>query len=47
MKETWRGKIARMSNGNIELNKKALVLKKSWDEVAGMLKAPQGGKKKK
>ncbi|BBF44581.1 hypothetical protein lbkm_3295 [Lachnospiraceae bacterium KM106-2] len=32
-------KIARSLSPNVGLNRKALVMKKSWDEVANMLKS--------
>ena len=40
----WKEKVARMSSSNVELNRKSLQLKKSLDEVNGMLNSV--GKKK-
>ena len=33
-----KGKISKVFNSNVELNRKALNLKKSWDEVSTLLK---------
>lgn len=44
LKKSWKSKVAQATNGNMELNKKALQMKKSWDEVEKLL---QGNKKTK
>lgn len=46
MKSKMQVKIANSLSSNTDLNKKALQLKKSWDEVGSMLKGPQKPKKK-
>lgn len=38
-------KVARSLSGNIGLNRKALEMKKSWDEVSNMLKSDNKKKK--
>lgn len=37
MKKTLKANLAKATNSSIELNKKALKVKTSWDEVAGIL----------
>jgi hypothetical protein len=39
LKKSWKSKIAQATNGNQELNKKALQMKKSWDEVEKLLQS--------
>lgn len=46
MRQSVKGKLAKMSNGNMELNRKALQLKRSWEEVAGILKVSNRNNKK-
>ena len=43
----WKEKVARMSSSNVELNRKSLQLKKSLDEVNGMLNSVRKKKSKK
>lgn len=45
MKVSVKGKLARALNGNMGLNKKSLLLKKSWDEVSNLLKSDKDKKK--
>lgn len=47
MKKKWKGKLAQISNGNLELNRKALKMKRSWDEIDGILDALGKGKRRK
>lgn len=37
MKKTWKHKVAKATGSNYKLNKKIMQLKRSWDEVEGML----------
>jgi hypothetical protein len=37
MKKTWKHKVAKATGSNYKLNKKVMQLKRSWDEVEGML----------
>lgn len=37
MKRSIKHKIAKATAGNYKLNKKALQIKRSWDEVEGIL----------
>lgn len=37
MKKNLKTTIAKATSGNVELNKKAVNMKKSWDEVSGIL----------
>lgn len=46
MKKSPKAQIARALNGNSELNKKAVNIKKSWDEVNGLIKFIEKPKKK-
>ena len=46
MKKSIKQRIAKSTGSNNELNKKALQLKRSWDEVEGMLKGAGKTKKK-
>lgn len=39
MGKSIKSKIARLTNDNPKLNQKALIIKKSWDEVAALLNA--------
>lgn len=43
--EKWKLKLAQLSSSNIELNRKSLQLKRSWDEVAKMIHAEEKKKK--
>ena len=43
----WKAKLAQMSSNHIELNRKSLQLKHSWDEVAKMIHAEEKKKKSK
>ncbi|BCN32998.1 hypothetical protein [Anaeromicropila herbilytica] len=45
MKNPVKKKLLQSFNSNIELNKKANNLKKSWDEVEGLLKSVNKPKK--
>lgn len=47
MKKKWKGKLAQLSNGNRELNRKALKIKHSWDEVDGILNTLGNRKRRK
>ena len=42
----WKVKLAQLSSNNIELNRKSLQLKRSWDEVAKIIHAEEKKKKK-
>lgn len=42
----WKQKVAQMSGNNIELNRKSLQIKKSWDEVAKILQGKEKKRKK-
>lgn len=46
LSNSWKAKLARATSGNIELNKKALKMKKSWDEVEKLLQPNKKTKKK-
>lgn len=46
MKKSFKYKISKTLAGNNELNKKALIIKKSWDEVEELLRANSKNKKK-
>lgn len=37
MRKKWKGKLAQLSNCNRDLNRKALKIKRSWDEVDNIL----------
>ncbi|MDF2870837.1 MAG: hypothetical protein K0R05_2412 [Anaerocolumna sp.] len=37
MKNSVKNQLAKTFGGNMELNKKALQMKNSWDEVSGLL----------
>lgn len=43
---TIKNKIARQLNGNMDLNRKTLAIKRSWDEVSKVLKVEKDQKKK-
>ncbi|NLL74051.1 MAG: hypothetical protein GX237_11065 [Clostridiales bacterium] len=45
MKKDWKYKVAKITGGNYKLNKKVMGLKKSWDEVEGILNGSQKKKK--
>lgn len=46
MKKGLKHKISKATGGNYKLNKKALELKRSWDEVEAILNNVQTKKKK-
>lgn len=46
MKKSWKHKVAKATGSNYKLNKKALQLKRSWDEVEGILNSAVKRKKK-
>ncbi|MHB8127966.1 MAG: hypothetical protein ACYDEX_03105 [Mobilitalea sp.] len=37
MKQNWKSKVAKATGGNHNLNRKAMKIKSSWDEVEGIL----------
>jgi len=45
MKKTWKSKVAKATGNYQKLDKKMLKMKKSWDEVEGILNSV--GKRKK
>ncbi|MBH1941941.1 hypothetical protein I5677_13650 [Mobilitalea sibirica] len=47
MRKTWKDKVAKATGSNYKLNKKALQIKKSWDEVEGILKKSMNKNQKK
>lgn len=47
MKKKWKGKLAQLSNSNRDLNRKALKIKHSWDEVDSILSSLGKGKRRK
>lgn len=47
MKKTIKSKISRALGSNVDLNKKALTMKQSWDEVDHLLKSEKHNNKKK
>lgn len=46
MKKNWKQKIAKATGHNHKLNKKALQLKRSWDEVEAILNGAVKKKKR-
>ncbi len=46
LKKSWKSKLAQATNGNQELNKKALQMRKSWDEVEKLLQSSGKANKK-
>ena len=46
MKGKIKSKLAKATGGNYKLNKKVMQLKRSWDEVEGMLNGTVKKKKK-
>lgn len=46
MKNSFKGAIAKATNDNVELNKKILQAKRSWDEVEKLLQASGKTKRK-
>ena len=46
MKKNWKSKVARMTGGNRNLDKRILKLKSSWDEVEGILNSAVKKKRK-
>lgn len=47
MKNGWKYKVAKVTSGYRTLNKKALTMKSSWDEVSKILNGVPKKKKKK
>lgn len=45
MKKGWKSQIAKVTGANPKLDRKVLKMKRSWDEVSGILNS--SGKKKK
>ncbi|WMJ85385.1 hypothetical protein [Anaerocolumna sp. MB42-C2] len=37
MKNSFKMQLSKALSGNVELNKKAVLVKRSWDEVAGLI----------
>ncbi len=37
MKKSFKLQISKVLGGNVDLNKKAIRIKRSWDEVAAMI----------
>ncbi len=37
MKNSFKMQLSKALGGNVELNKKAIRVKRSWDEVAGLI----------
>lgn len=46
MKKSWKQKVAKATGGNYKLNKKAMQIKRSWDEVEGMINGTPKKRKK-
>ncbi len=46
MKKNWKYKMAKATGSNYKLNKKVLQLKRSWDEVEGILNSSMKKKKR-
>ena len=46
MKQNMQRKLARKFNANVDLNRKVLGMKRSWDDVAALLKIEKTSKKK-
>lgn len=46
MSQKWKYKVARATGSNYKLNKKIMQLKRSWDEVEGMLNGSVKKKRK-
>jgi hypothetical protein len=46
LNQKLRKKVAKATGGNYKLNKKAMQLKRSWDEVDGILNGSKENKKK-
>ncbi|HKL78867.1 MAG TPA: hypothetical protein VJZ06_10530 [Mobilitalea sp.] len=46
MKKNWKSKVAKATGNNYKLNKKVLRIKRSWDEVEGMLNGAVQRKKR-
>lgn len=47
MKKGWKSQIAKVTGTNPKLDRKILRMKKSWDEVSGILNSSAKKKKKK
>ncbi|MDF2510241.1 MAG: hypothetical protein K0S04_107 [Herbinix sp.] len=47
MKKSWKSKVAKVTAGNRELDRKFMKLKSSWDEVEGILSKSVKKKRKK
>jgi hypothetical protein len=46
VKKNWKSQIAKVTGANRKLDQKVLQLKKSWDEVSGLLNIDTKKKKK-
>lgn len=46
MNQKLKNKVAKATGGNYKLNKKVMRLKRSWDEVEGMLNGSEKKKKR-
>ena len=46
MSQKWKHKLARATGSNYKLNRKIMQLKRSWDEVEGMLNGTVKKKRK-
>lgn len=47
MKQSMKSQLAKTLGSNTNLNKKAIEIKKSWDEVNGLLNSASKSKKSK
>lgn len=45
MRKSWKQKVAKATGGNHKLNKKVMKIKRSWDEVEGIIKGTSNKKK--
>lgn len=46
MKQKWKYKLAKFTGSSYKLNKKVMQLKRSWDEVEGIINQTSKKKKK-
>lgn len=46
MKKNWKFKVAKVTGGNRNFDRKIMKLKASWDEVEGILNSSMKKKKK-
>ncbi len=46
MKKNWKSKVAKVTGGNQNFDKKIMKMKSSWDEVEGILNSSVKKKKK-